>query len=237
MEPKQQTFSIWYFIGTLVIIFMMQMYLPMERTEVVSYSQFKSLVKHGAVSDLVLSDTTIRGKIQPAGMRDIFPEEKLKELKYDGKSPYGITTVRVNDPELTTELERAGISFKGEVGGNRLPTILSWVVPIVLFVVVWTYLMKRMGGGAAGSARSWTGFRLKDCCGSATTEAEKTRRKFSHPGRNLPEPKTSPRVMKEIKISSRRGNRFQPRNRTPGKFMSPFPADDKTYAGQGHSCA
>src|ERR1051325_8692992 len=138
MEPKQQTFSIWYFIGTLVIIFMMQMYLPMEHTEVVSYSQFKSLVKHGAVSDLVLSDTTIRGKIQPAGMRDIFPEEKLKELKYDGKSPYGITTVRVNDPELTTELERAGISFKGEVGGNRLPTILSWVVPIVLFVVVWT---------------------------------------------------------------------------------------------------
>jgi cell division protease FtsH len=150
MEQKQQTFSIWYFIVTLIIIFMMQMYLPAERAEVITYSQFKSLVKQGAVSDLVITDSAIRGHIQPAGMREIFPEEKLKELKYDGKSSYGFTTVRVNDPELTTELERAGISFKGEVAGNWLPTILSWIVPIVLFVIVWTYLMKRMGGGAAG---------------------------------------------------------------------------------------
>jgi len=150
MEQKQQTFSIWYFIATMMIIAVMQMYLPSERPEIIDYSQFKSLVKHSLVSDLVVTDTTIRGKIQPAGMREIYPEQKLKELKYDGKSPYGFTTVRVSDPELTADLERAGISFKGEVGGNWLPTVLSWVVPVILFVVVWTYLMKRMGGGAAG---------------------------------------------------------------------------------------
>jgi cell division protease FtsH len=29
-------------------------------------------------------------------------------------------------------------------------TILSWVVPVALFFLVWSYLMKRMGGGGAG---------------------------------------------------------------------------------------
>ncbi|HTN69563.1 MAG TPA: ATP-dependent zinc metalloprotease FtsH, partial [Methylomirabilota bacterium] len=31
---------------------------------------------------------------------------------------------------------------------NWLPTILSWLIPVALFFLVWTFLMKRMGGGA-----------------------------------------------------------------------------------------
>ena len=150
MQQKQQQFSIWYFILTFLILIAVQRYLPTYRSEMITYSQFKSLVRQGFVADLIISETNIHGNIKPEGMKEIFPAEKLKDLKYDGKTPYPFTTIRVNDPDLTAGLERAGISFKGELTSNWLPTILSWVVPIALFFVVWGYLMKRMGGGPSG---------------------------------------------------------------------------------------
>jgi cell division protease FtsH len=56
--------------------------------------------------------------------------------------------VRVEDPELVPELEKAGIAFKGEVSNEWLPTVLSWVVPVALFFLLWSYLFKRMGSGS-----------------------------------------------------------------------------------------
>ena len=150
MEQKQQAFSIGYFLITLVILMAMQYFFLSPRTEVITYSQFKSLVKNGLVADLVVEQGTIRGNIKAEGMKQIFSAEKLKQLKYDEKSAHAFATVRVEDPGLTAELEEAGIPFRGEVTSNWLPTILSWVVPVALFFLVWSYLMKRMGGGGAG---------------------------------------------------------------------------------------
>ena len=150
MVQRQQTFSIWYFIVTFLILLAMQTYFLSPRPEMITYSQFKSLVKDGLVADLAIEQGTIRGNIKAEGMKQIFSAEKLKELKYDGKSAHAFATVRVEDPGLTAELEEAGIPFRGEVTSNWLPTILSWLVPVALFFLVWSYLMKRMGGGGAG---------------------------------------------------------------------------------------
>jgi cell division protease FtsH len=150
MKQNQQTFSIWYFIVALLILLVMQTYLPTYRAETITYSQFKSLVKQGLVTDLVIEQTTIRGNIKVEGMKQIFSQQKLKEIEYRGESAYPFAVVRIEDPGLAAELEQAGISFRGEVTSNWLPTVLSWVVPIALFFVVWSYLMKRMAGGAGG---------------------------------------------------------------------------------------
>ena len=128
----------------------MQTYLPTYRAEMITYSQFKSLVKQGLVTDLIVEQATIRGSIKPQGMKQIFSEQKLKEIRYGGESAYPFAVVRVDDPGLAAELEQAKISFRGEVTSNWLPTILSWVIPIALFFLVWSYLMKRMAGGAGG---------------------------------------------------------------------------------------
>ena len=150
MKQNQQTFSIWYFVVALLILLVMQTYLPMYRSEMITYSQFKSLVKQGLVTDLVIEQTTIRGNVKAEGMKQIFSEQKLKEIGYGAESAYPFAVVRIDDPGLAAELEQAKISFRGEVTSNWLPTILSWVVPIALFFLVWSYLMKRMAGGAGG---------------------------------------------------------------------------------------
>jgi len=150
MGNKKQQFSIWYFFISLTIILLMQTYLLAPRPEVINYSQFKSLVKQNLVTDVAVGNETIHGNIKAEGVKQALSEEKLKQIKHDGKSAVPFMTVRVEDPTLTQDLEAVGISYRGEVTSTWLPTILSWVVPVVLFFLVWSFLMNKMGG-AGGS--------------------------------------------------------------------------------------
>ena len=152
MEKRQQEFSIWYFVAALILILIIQNFLQSPHVESLNYSQFKALVKKGLVADLVIGEATIRGNLKSEALPEIFPPEKLKELGQDpkdAKKAYPFVTVKVSDPDLTAELEEAGVSFRGEVSANWLPTILSWVVPVVLFLFLWNYLFKRMGSGGS----------------------------------------------------------------------------------------
>ncbi|MBI2351305.1 MAG: ATP-dependent zinc metalloprotease FtsH [Deltaproteobacteria bacterium] len=152
MEKRQQEFSIWYFVAALILILIIQNLLQSPHVESLNYSQFKVLVKKGLVADLVIGEATIRGNLKGEALSEIFPPEKLKELGQDpkdAKKAYPFVTVKVSDPDLIAELEEAQVSFRGEVSANWLPTILSWVVPVVLFLFLWNYLFKRMGSGGS----------------------------------------------------------------------------------------
>ncbi|HVO91587.1 MAG TPA: ATP-dependent zinc metalloprotease FtsH [Terriglobales bacterium] len=149
MADKQQ-FSLWYFFISLAILLLMQTYLLAPRPEAVSYSVFKTLVKQNLVTSLVVGHESISGDIRAEGVKQALSEDRLKEIKYDGKTPIPFTTVRVEDPKLIQDLEAAGITYRGEVTSTWLPTILSWVVPVALFFLVWSLLIGRMGGGAGG---------------------------------------------------------------------------------------
>jgi cell division protease FtsH len=148
VEKGKQDFSIAYFMVALAVIFILQYALLTKQVETISYSQFKAVVKKGQVAELVVRDKTISGSIKVEGLREIFSAEKIAELGEGAKKPLSFAVVRVEDPRLTAELEEAGVPFKGEVTSDWLPTVLSWVVPIVIFFVLWNFLINRMGGGA-----------------------------------------------------------------------------------------
>jgi cell division protease FtsH len=150
VEKSRQDFSIVYFMVALAVIFILQYALLTKQVETISYSQFKTLVKKGQVAELVVRDKTISGSIKVEGLREIFSAEKIAELGDGAKKALPFLVVRVDDARLTAELEAAGVPFKGEVDSDWLPTVLSWVVPIVLFFVLWSFLFNRMGGGAGG---------------------------------------------------------------------------------------
>ena len=104
-------------------------------------------------ADLTIRETTIEGNLKGAAVREIFTPEKVKKLSpeiVEGKNTLPFVTVRVEDPGLTAELEKAKVPFKGEVTSTWLPTILSWVVPVALFFLVWTYLGKKLGSAGSG---------------------------------------------------------------------------------------
>jgi len=146
MDKWQQKLSIGYFFIALVLLFLLQTYLASPQVETISYSQFKTLVKSALLANLNVGEKAIHGEIKPEGVNQALPPERLKvwegKLK-DSKQGVPFVTIRVEDPELVTDLERAGINFKGEVINEWLPTVLSWVVPVVLFVLLWNFLFKR----------------------------------------------------------------------------------------------
>jgi cell division protease FtsH len=150
MDKRKQRFSIGYFVVALLMLFLLQYYFTAPQPLAIDYSEFKTLVKRRLVTDLVITDETIRGKIKPEGIKQVLSEEELKTQSAqvrEGKQPVPFVTVRVQDDNLIAELEQYGIPFKGEVVSDWLPTVLSWVIPVALFFLLWTYLFRRMGSG------------------------------------------------------------------------------------------
>ena len=153
MGKKQRRLSIGYFILAFFTIMMIQNYFGSAHVEIISYSQFKSLIQKNLINDLTIRDTIIDGNLKGSAAKEIFTPEKVKKISpeiLEGKKPLPFETVRVEDPALTAELEAAKVPFKGEVTSNWLPTILSWLVPVGLFFLLWSYIGKKMGSAGSG---------------------------------------------------------------------------------------
>jgi len=150
MEPKQQ-FSIWYFlIAFLVIVAIQEFVMSPTHVNNLPYSDFKALLKAGKISNVGLSETIISGTLNNEGLEGVLSGETAEKLRKLGKGEHLFTSVRVNDPALVQELEAAKVRFTGQVESKWLSTLLSWIVPAVVFFAIWGFAMKRMGGAAGG---------------------------------------------------------------------------------------
>jgi cell division protease FtsH len=153
LEKKHRQFSIWYFIFAFFTILLIQNYYGRNHVEIIHYSQFKSLLNKSLIADVAIGETAIQGNMKGEAVKEVLTPEKVKKLSpeiVEGKKTFPFATVRVEDPGLTAELEKARVPFRGEVTSTWLPTILSWVVPVALFFLVWSYIGKKMGSAGGG---------------------------------------------------------------------------------------
>ena len=148
MQRKQQQFSVWYFVAAFVALLAIQSFLSNAATETLTYSEFKALLRAGKVSQVAIDDKTITGTFKTDGVETLLPKEKATQIKKLGGKEQRFATVRVTDPPLTQELEAAHVNFAGKIDNNWLGTILSWIVPALVFVGIWSYFMKRMGAAS-----------------------------------------------------------------------------------------
>ena len=133
-DRKKVRFSIWYFIAAMFLFFWFQSYTGVQQTETISYSDFKQWAREGKVESLVVGPEQITGKLKGE----------------EGKPARTFVTVRIEDPELVGQLEQKGIKFSGYVENKWLGTMVSYLLPLGLFVFVWFFLMKRISGGPQG---------------------------------------------------------------------------------------
>jgi cell division protease FtsH len=144
MDIKQRKFAIGYLGLTLLAILAFQLPLFGSQATNVSYSEFKALAKQGKVSNLTLDKETVSGTLSTDGIEALLPKEKVEELKRV-TGPHRFVAARVEDPGLVAELEQANVKFTGHVENTWLATLLSWVLPAVIFAGVWILLMRRFG--------------------------------------------------------------------------------------------
>ena len=132
---KQHKFSLWYVILGIWVVLIIQNYIAsMYAAQVIPYSQFLNFLKAGKVTEIAITANQIQGKMKVEGAPD-----QTQPFK----------TIRV-DPDLSKMLEQYPVSFKGEIESTFLRDLFSWIFPLLLFVGVWYFLMKRMGGQQAG---------------------------------------------------------------------------------------
>ena len=125
---KKTHFTIWYFLIAFAIIVLIQHYLIPKKAEVViPYSQFKELLQAGKVSDIIITDEAISGKMESK------------------KGPEDFQTVRVVDPDLVKQLEAHHVKYTGKVDSKWLTNIISWIIPLVFFFILWRILFSRIG--------------------------------------------------------------------------------------------
>jgi cell division protease FtsH len=144
---KQNIFFLIYVIAMPLMFVAFFFWIPAP-PETLSYNQFKMLLKSGDLSEVILHEQEISGSIRPQGVKKLFTVEQIKERKLDKlEKPLPFRVVRVDDNELTAELEKAEVPFKGELTSNWLPNLLSWILPIAIFFALWTILSSRFGAG------------------------------------------------------------------------------------------
>ena len=149
MPANQRDFLIVYIAVIGFALLVAQAIWLAPHSETLSYSEFKALLRHGKVSDLVIDKQTITGTITGPGLEGLLPKEKLEALKRD-EGPHHFVTGRVDDAGLVAELEAANVKFTGRVENPWLSTLLSWLLPTLLFVGVWMFVMRRMSGAQGG---------------------------------------------------------------------------------------
>lgn len=130
------SFSIWYiFLAIMAVVLVHDLIVALNKVEEVPYSQFKKWVEEGKVAEVAVTSHMLTGKLKPEG------EEKVGQL---------FATVRVEDPDLVRELNTHGVVFTGVIETTFWRDLLSWIVPVALFVGIWMFILRRMGQAQGG---------------------------------------------------------------------------------------
>src|SRR5471030_2606581 len=125
--------TLWYGLGLLVALGLVQMYFMVPGGRQLAYSEFKTLVATDQVAEVLIGEQTLLGTLKHG-------DEKSKQF----------TMTRVDDPKLAEELQAKGVKFSGEAINRWLPDLLGWLLPLVFIVALWGFFFRRMGGAEGG---------------------------------------------------------------------------------------
>lgn len=134
MEMNRKTrFNIWYWIIAFLLLAAFQSFFATtHQIARIPYSQFETDLKDGKIAEVAVSDNFIQGR--------------YKEPQ--NERPFFVTT-RV-EPDLAQQLRQYGVVVTGQIESTFLRDLLSWLIPVALFVGVWMFMIRRMGGGLGG---------------------------------------------------------------------------------------
>jgi cell division protease FtsH len=132
MEPdsssRKQAVAISYiFAAGIGVVLLQWAFATYSQIDTIPFSEFEQLVAKGSVSEVAVGQDVIQGK--------------LKDKLPSGKSAF--VTARV-DPALAEKLEAKGVTVTGVPSGGIFQTILSWIVPALMFYLIWIFLGRRL---------------------------------------------------------------------------------------------
>ncbi len=126
--PPKRRFTIWHFLLAMLFFSYVQQFFFSANVETIPYSQFKQAIADGTAVKLIIGPDIITGTLK-------------------GSTDQAFKTVRVDDPGLAKELDERNIGYSGQYENKFLGGLLSWVIPLGFFFLIWRFAMKKMGTG------------------------------------------------------------------------------------------
>ncbi|QDT12722.1 ATP-dependent zinc metalloprotease FtsH [Stieleria marina] len=164
---------LWFAMMAMVMLWLWQDIFNAASTRTIPYSQFKTYVAAKAITQCEIRDTEIIGTAKVAALSDkseagqseltaeVNPKESEPKPKSDAKSDqpetFQFRTIRIDDTNLVEELEAANVEFTGVRPSFLSGFLMSWVLPIGVLLVLWSFLARGMasvGQGVMGFGKS-----------------------------------------------------------------------------------
>lgn len=158
-QPKMPRFNMNWIYGLIIIALgllfftgggnMMAGSVKQEAT----YTKFQEYVNKGYANNVVVNteQKTLKMFVKPENTRDVFG----KDPKQLGEKPYVSVQIGSIDEleKYLTDAQKAAkikdFAFDNDKGGH-FTDILIQIVPFVLLIAIWIFIMRRMGSGGAG---------------------------------------------------------------------------------------
>jgi cell division protease FtsH len=190
----------------LIVLWFWQSTIVSLAYKTIPYSEFKEYLRNGEVTECMVKETTIEGTIKPkpetaealASTNNLAvgaSTNKPASAKAE-KKQFFFRTVRVEDPDLVGELEKASAKFRGERPNLLSQFMVAWILPIGIMLLIWSFIGRKMAGAGEsilsfGKSRARlvaekeTGVAFKDVagCEEAKYELQEVVEFLKHPER------------------------------------------------------
>lgn len=188
MEKKHQ-FSLGYALIAFALLLAFQFWLAARTVAIIEYSEFLTYLQDGKIASVTVTESQITGHFKEA---------------VDGRTDFA--TVRV-EPGFADELAKYDVEFQGAHDQTWFTTLLSWVIPAIIFGAIWVFFIRRFAerqgmGGLVNIGKSKakvyverdTGVTFEDVAGVEEAKTElrevvsflKDRSKYGRLGARIP---------------------------------------------------
>jgi cell division protease FtsH len=134
-QKTSNTFNFSYFFIVLFVILIARSYWEVSDIQNITYSEFKAHLEAGQISEVTITGERIVGDFKEP---------------VEGRTRFHTTQV---SPEMSQELEQYGVKYGRVVESNFLRDILSFILPMLFFVGIWWFILRKaftksLGGGS-----------------------------------------------------------------------------------------
>ena len=146
-KDSKKPLIVYYIIALIVVMLLNALLFPqIQRISVkeVAYSEFLTMLEDGKIKSVQIDDTQIA----------FTPTEQID----DGKATYYVTNRVTADDKIVDRLLSAGVTFTQVVPEEMSPIIeflLSWVLPLVFFYAIGSFMFRRMSKQMGGNSMTF----------------------------------------------------------------------------------
>ena len=143
-------FPIIYLLIFVILMTVFNQYMSSRSTELIDFSEFKNKIASGEIKRVEVSESACTGyTTEKKGDDSSFAFPFFSKPRTEQKNEQVFKTIPLYDPDFIKLMDEKKIAYNAvsQRGGAILNLILSYVLPIAFFILVWRFMMKRSGLG------------------------------------------------------------------------------------------